>query len=159
MQSRKTPRMMSHIRPLTLDDLEQVRVLADASQREGFRFVQRFADDMPTTALDTREQWFLGVFEGDELRAIGGVTPDPYAHDASIGRIRRVYVAAAVRRHGYGRQLLDALEARAREVYSILRLSTDTADAAAFYEHRGYTRVADAGATHVRRIRDFDGIS
>lgn len=149
--------MMIHIRALTLDDVGQVRALADASQGEGFRFVQRFVDDMPTTALDTREQWFLGVFDGPQLRAIGGVTPDPYAHDASVGRIRRVYVASDVRRHGYGRQLLSALEARAREVYSILRLSTDTAAAAAFYEQRGYTRVVDAGATHVRRFRVFDG--
>jgi hypothetical protein len=83
-------RRTMHIRALTLDDLAQVCALAEASVREGFRFVQRFADDMPSTALDSPAQWFLGVFDGDTLRAIGGVTSDPYAPDANVGRIRRV---------------------------------------------------------------------
>ncbi|MBL0937657.1 MAG: GNAT family N-acetyltransferase [Gemmatimonadaceae bacterium] len=144
---------MRHTHALTIDDLDQVRTLADASLREGFRFVQRFVDDMPTTALDTREQWFFGVFDDRVLRAIGGVTPDPYALDANVGRVRRVYVAVDVRRQGYGHLLLDALETRARDVYPILRLNTDTPAAAAFYEQRGYTRIVDESATHMRRIR------
>jgi GNAT superfamily N-acetyltransferase len=144
--------IMMHLRALTIDDLEQVRTLADASQREGFRFVQRLADDMATTALDSPEQWFLGVFDGDQLRAIGGVTPDPYVPDANVGRIRRFYVASAMRRRGYGRQLLSALEARAHTVYATLRLKTDTTAAADFYEARGYARIADGNATHQRLI-------
>jgi GNAT superfamily N-acetyltransferase len=141
---------MTIIRALTINDLSQVQALADASQREGFRFVRRFADEMPVIALDAPTQWFLGVFDAHQLCAIGGVTPDPYADDARIGRIRRVYVVSILRRHGYGSELLLALEARARGVYPILRLSTDTPAAAAFYERRGYTPTTDAGATHIR---------
>lgn len=115
---------MTHIRVLTINNMEQVLILADASRREGFRFVQRFVDDLLTTALDAQTQWFFGVFDGDELRAIGGVTPDPYAQDTEVGRIHRVYVASALQRHGYGSLLLDALEARALHVYPILRLRT-----------------------------------
>lgn len=109
---------------------------------------------MPTTALDTREQWFLGLFAGDELYAIGGVTPDPYALDANVGRIRRFYVATAARRRGNGRQLLVALEARASAVYRTLRLKTDTTAAAAFCEARGYAAIVENEATHQRELPD-----
>jgi len=44
---------MTEIRALTIVDLSQVQTLADASQREGFRFVQRFADDMTALTLDS----------------------------------------------------------------------------------------------------------
>lgn len=141
---------MTTIRTLSIDDLPQVQTLADAGLREGFHFVQRFADEMPNLALDSPTQWFLGVFDAHHLRAIGGVTPDPYTDDARVGRIRRVYVASAFRRHGFASQLLLALELRARDVYQILRLSTDTIAAATFYERRGYARIADPGATHLR---------
>lgn len=140
------------IRPLTRDDADQIRTLADASAREGFRFVGRFLEEMAADFMfDGRRQYFLGVF-ADRLVAIGGVTPDPYIDDPSVGRIRHVYVTADARRSGVGRALMTALEARAMDSYAALRLRTDTAAAAAFYESIGYLRIDDATATHRRDL-------
>ncbi|MEO7996809.1 MAG: GNAT family N-acetyltransferase [Gemmatimonadaceae bacterium] len=141
---------MTEIRALTIGDLSQVHTLTDASVREGFRFVQRFLDDMPNMELNSPTQYFLGVFDDNQLRAIGGVTPDPYTDDPHVGRIRRVYVLPGFRRHGYASHLLAALEARAHSIYSTLRLQTDTDAAASFYESRGYVRSTEPDVTHVR---------
>jgi GNAT superfamily N-acetyltransferase len=66
-----------------------------------------------------------------------------------------MYVAPEMRGSGVGRRLVRALEARARRHFAVLRLRTDTADAAAFYERLGYARQPPGGtATHVSRLRD-----
>ena len=142
------------IRPLTRADVEQVRALAEESLAEGFRFVARFAAEIesPSFALDDRRQFFLGVFEAGHLVAIGGVTPDPYVDDESIGRVRHVYVAREARRQGEGGRLVTALEQRARGEFTALRLRTDTNAAAAFYEALGYRRTLESDATHRREL-------
>lgn len=141
---------MTEIRALTIDDAPQVRTLAAESVREGFRFVQRFLDDMPQLVLDSPTQYFLGLFDAGDLHAIGGVTPDPYTDDPHVGRIRRVYVLPEFRRRGYAGRLLTALEMRAQKIYPTLRLQTDTDSAALFYESRGYVRSSAPEVTHVR---------
>ena len=64
-------RRMLEVRTLSIDDFAQVRALADQSEREGFRFVNRFNQEMHTEVLDSPEQFFLGIFEEGQLRAIG----------------------------------------------------------------------------------------
>ena len=142
------------IRSLSLDDMPQIDALARESLEEGFQFGVRWRDAVHATATapDDLHQFFLGVFDGDALVALGGVTRDPYVNEQGLGRVRHVYVAPAARRRGFGRRLLAALEARALQAYSSLRLRTDTQRAAAFYEALGYSRIEDAGATHRRAL-------
>jgi GNAT superfamily N-acetyltransferase len=62
-----------------------------------------------------------------------------------VGEIRRMFVAAAARRRGHGRRLLEALEARARALgYARVRLFTTTmlTEALALYAAAGYEIVA-----------------
>jgi hypothetical protein len=60
----------------------------------GFRFVQRFVEDLVARRLelDGLCEFFLGAVANDHLIAIRGVTPDPYLADPRIGRLRHVYV-------------------------------------------------------------------
>lgn len=138
------------VRALSRDDLVRVQALAAIATLEGFRFVERFASDYPGIELDSPQQFFLGVFDGDLLVAIGGVTPDPYSDDSAIGRIRRVFVSQEYRGAGLGARLIHALEERAASVYPKIRLNTDTDAAAAFYERIGYARISGPSATHAK---------
>jgi GNAT superfamily N-acetyltransferase len=142
------------IRPLIRGDTNQIRALAEESAAAGFRFVARFVTEIetPSFALDERRQFFLGVFVADQLVAMGGVVPDPYVDDENIGRLRHVYVALNARRLGIGRRLVAALEQRARDEFTALRLRTDTDAAAAFYEALGYRRTREPDATHHREL-------
>ena len=142
------------IRPLTRADTGLIQSLAEESASEGFRFVARFLDELksPAFALDEQRQFFLGAFEGARLVAIGGVTPDPYVEDKNIGRLRHVYVARDARRQGVGRQLVAAVEQRARSAFTALRLRTDTSVAAAFYKSLGYQPTSEPDATHRREL-------
>jgi GNAT superfamily N-acetyltransferase len=138
------------IRALGIDDLEQMRSLTVESEAEGFHFLARMIADLDagSLSLDTPRQFFLGVFDRDELLALGGVTPDPYTDRSDTGRVRHVFVKQAARRRGIGRELLRALEARACEQFDILRLRTDTMAAALFYERLGFEPTSQANATH-----------
>lgn len=146
---------MKEVRPLAGPDLAALEPLVAESEAEGFRFLRRLRDDWIAgrARTDAAGEWFLGVFDGGALVAVGGVTPDPYVSDARAGRVRHLYVARAHRRRGAGRRLLAALEGRARGVYDVLRLRTDTAEASRFYESAGFAPVESGSATHARDLR------
>ena len=142
------------MRRLASSDVDALRTLAAASEAEGFRFLARFVRELAdgTVTLGERQDYFLGVFDHGELLAVGGVTPDPYTDRRDTGRIRHVYVAPSFRRTGIGRMLMAALEEHACSSYAVLRLRTDTAAAAQFYEALGYERTSEPNATHRRRF-------
>ena len=132
-----------------------VNALAVESTREGFRFVRRLLDEHAAgeVRFDQPGEVLLGVYDGEELVAIGGVTRDPYGGDASVGRVRHVYVRPSHRRGGIGARLVAALEERARGHFAALVLRTDTEAAARFYEALGYVPLAPGGtATHRREL-------
>lgn len=134
----------------------QIGTLVDESTREGFRFVRRLVDDHASghVRFDGPGEVLLGVYEGPELVAVGGVTRDPYGgDDASVGRVRHVYVHPAHRRGGVGAALMAALEAHARGRFRALVLRTDTDGAARFYAALGYRPLPPGGtATHRREL-------
>ena len=68
--------------------------------------------------------------------------------DAETAEVRRMYVAAAVRRRGIGRRLLAELERIALSFgYRLLRLETGNRqpEAVALYESYGFRRIAPYG--------------
>ena len=143
------------IRPLIPFPAAAVDALAEEGAREGFRFVRRLLDEHASgqVRFDGPGEALLGVLDGDELVAIGGVTRDPYGGDADVGRVRHVYVRPSHRRGGVGARLLAALEAHARRHFTALVLRTDTAAAAGFYEALGYEPLPPGGtATHRREL-------
>ncbi len=145
------------IHPLDPLPIRAIATLAEESMREGFRFVRRLLDEHASgqVRFDGPGEVLLGVFDGDELVAVGGVTRDPYGGDATVGRVRHVYVHPSHRRRGVGAGLIAALEAHARGHFTALVLRTDTEAAARFYEALGYAPLPPGGtATHRRELTD-----
>lgn len=151
---------MAELRVLTPVEIHRLDPLVEESEAEGFRFLRRFIDDYGRgdIQLDTARGFFLGAFDARRLVAIGGVTPDPYISDAQVGRLRHLYVARAYRRRGIARQLVRALELRARPTYSVLRLRTDSNAAAGFYAALSYMAVDHPTATHARELAAADAL-
>jgi GNAT superfamily N-acetyltransferase len=143
------------MRTLAIADLAALEELAVVGETEGFRFIRRFVDELTAgrVRLDDRCEFFLGVTAHDQLVGIGGVTPDPYLPDPHVGRLRHLYVRRDHRGAGIGRTLVAHLEGRAQHCYALLRLRTDSAAAAHFYEQLGYEAVQTATSTHQRALR------
>ena len=143
------------IRPLDPFPIDMLKPLVDEGEREGFRFPRRLVDEHASgrVRFDGAGEVLLGVFDGDELVAVGGVTRDPHGDADDVGRIRHVYVRAAHRRRGVGERLMAALEAYARGHFSALTLRTDTEAASRFYAALGYESLPPGGpATHRRAL-------
>jgi len=70
-----------------------------------------------------------------------GLNIDPFAHDDNIGRVRRLYVSAAVRRRGIGSAIMQRLVEDAKGRFRELQLRTHDARAATFYQAIGFTPV------------------
>jgi GNAT superfamily N-acetyltransferase len=148
--------MTIETRCLAAADLPALRVLASLASAEGFRFVQRFVDDIAagSASLHSRTEFFVGVVDDDRLIGFGGVTPDPYVNHEGVGRLRHLYVRPDRRDEGIGAQLVRVLEQHALAAgYAQLRLRTDTSAAARFYERLGYSIVNDDSATHRRVLK------
>ena len=77
---------------------------------------------------------FLGIFDGEELVALGGLEP----HEGA-GLVRSVCVRPASRGRGLAGTIVDELERRACEA-GIERLFLLTETAAPYFERRGYQR-------------------
>jgi GNAT superfamily N-acetyltransferase len=83
---------------------------------------------------------FIVAYEGDRPVACGGFR----TWEPGVCEIKRMYVVADGRRHGWGRQLLAALEQTAREAgfrRSVLDTLDSHLDAQRFYDTTGYQRV------------------
>ena len=140
------------IRPLAPPPWDALEPLIAESEAEGFRFLRRLRDEhlAGVERFDGPGEVLLGAWDGPVLVAVGGVSRDPYRRgEVAAGRLRHLYVRRAERRRGVGRRLVAALHARARRHFAVLRLRTDTARAADFYDALGYVREPPGGtATH-----------
>jgi GNAT superfamily N-acetyltransferase len=129
--------------------------LLAASTAEGFRFVERLVREWESghSRFDQPGELLLAAYDEESLVAIGGLMPDPYTGDPSLGRLRHIYVRPDARRRGIGRRLVELLERRAQGTYRALVLRTDTVTAARFYEQLGYKPLPPGGtATHRREL-------
>src|SRR5262249_41077913 len=92
--------------------------LVRESEREGWWFVRRLADD-----------WAAGTNRKNA---------DPYTTDPAVGRVRRLYVLRAFRGRGVGRHLVQAVIQFARARFRSLRVRTESAAAGRLYEQLGF---------------------
>jgi len=131
--------------------------LAAKAGREGFRFVDRLIYDFAsgTNTFSNAGEALFEVRKAGALIGIGGLNKDPYSGDATVGRVRRLYVDPDYRGEGVGRCLMEAIEHAARDSFSQLQLFTDTIRARKFYSRLGYEAVAgNEKVSHVKRLRE-----
>ncbi|WP_372619337.1 GNAT family N-acetyltransferase [Falsiroseomonas sp.] len=101
--------------------------------------------------FDAPGEALFAAYAGDALLGLCGLSRDPYLKAEAVGRVRRLYVRRAARRHGAGRALLAAVASGATAAgWPRLRVRAPVS-AFAFYERCGFLRaVGESSATHVR---------
>ena len=141
--------------PLAALEADQIGPLLAASEAEGFRFVRRVVDEWESGAnrFDGRGEALLGSFSDGRLVAICGLVRDPYQNDASVGRLRNLYVLPEFRGRSIGSALARRVIELARPSFDVLRLRAATPSAASLYERLGFRAAADAEhCTHLMRF-------
>jgi ribosomal protein S18 acetylase RimI-like enzyme len=66
--------------------------------------------------------------------------------------VRRLYVFPRCRRRGLARSIVTEIICRGAECFDTLTVNAGKLDARGFYEHLGFTPVAHAGITHVKKL-------
>lgn len=126
--------------------------LAADALADGQKLLEVLREDWQagTLRFDGPGEALFAAFAGEALLGLGALTRDPYLKVETAGRVRRLYVRRAARRHGAGRALVAAIAAGARAAgWPRLRVRAPVA-AFAFYEACGFLRtVGEGGATHV----------
>lgn len=132
-----------------------MRGLRTEAPAEGFGFVERLVRECRSGAnrFDAEGERLLGAFEDGVLLGIGGINQDPYAMDACVVRIRHLYVLPSRRRSGLGAWIVGDLVRGLRPHTHTVRLRTDRAGAATFYERIGFRPEAVPGVSHAMRRR------
>jgi len=121
------------------------------AEADGHLFMRRLRDEWAagSNRFDRPGERLMVACAGDRLVGVGGLNRDPYAEAPSIGRLRHLYVGRDARRQGVGALLVRSLLTGAEAHFTLIRLRTDSAEAAAFYRRLGFQRTDEADATHV----------
>jgi GNAT superfamily N-acetyltransferase len=147
------------IRPLT--DPTFLAKLATHADADGWHMVSLLIaewNDGTNRFAARGERAYMACSPDGEPIDVGGLNIHPFASDATVGRIRRLYVVRAHRRKGVASALMQKLSTDAADHFKTLHLRTDSVEAATFYESIGFMRiVGDPQCTHARAVtaRDF----
>ena len=99
---------MSAITIVRLEQLPADRLadLVTESEAAGFRFVRRLVEEWEDgrNRFDRPGEALFAAISGGRVVGVCGLTVDPFAAGPGVGRLRRMYVLAAVRRRGVGRR-------------------------------------------------------
>jgi ribosomal protein S18 acetylase RimI-like enzyme len=142
---------------VALTELSEVQIgpLLAASEAEGFEFVRRVVNEWETGAnrFSREGEALLGCFLDGRLVAICGLTRDPYQSEATVGRLRNLYVLPEYRGREIGTALARRVIELAGSAYEVLRLRAATPRAATLYDRLGFTSTTElANCTHVMRF-------
>jgi GNAT superfamily N-acetyltransferase len=134
--------------------------LAADAVADGQKLLEVLREDWQSGALrfDKPGEALFAAFAGEALLGLGGLTRDPYLRAEAAGRVRRLYVRRAARRHGAGRALVAAIVDGTRSAgWPRLRVRAPAA-AFGFYEACGFLRaVGERAATHVMPVEGGEG--
>ena len=142
------------IRSIDLGNGDVLKALAAEASAEGFRFVDRLVREWTTgvNRFSRPGEKLLGVLDGENVVAVGGLNCDPYAEQDHVGRLRHIYVHPRYRRLGIGRKLVTTLLVGLGEHFDKVRLRTSTAAAAQFYLACEFRSSDEEDATHEREL-------
>ena len=123
---------------------------------EGHGWVSQLPSEWEKRSFTEKGEGLFLVMGEAVTTAMAAVVVDQRVDDGRTARLKFVYVTAALRTQGIGRQLLDACTARARQGWSVLTLHTDNPAAASLYERYGFRRCHDrAHTTHRLELGNF----
>jgi GNAT superfamily N-acetyltransferase len=125
--------------------------LVAESEREGWRFVRRLADEWAGGAnrFDRPGEVLFVARMGGSIIGVCGLNADPYAGNKTTGRVRRLYVLRAYRGRGVGERLVRAVLGAAKGRFQRLRVRTESPEAGRLYQRHGFQLVAGvADCTH-----------
>lgn len=102
--------------------------------------MQRLRDDWLSghNRFDRVGEAFFVASIDERMVGMCGLNVDPYADDPSVGRVRRLYVAADARHRGAGSALVAAVIAEARKAF---RKVTVRSDEDLFFRTVGFEQV------------------
>lgn len=112
------------------------------SERDGYRFVRRLAEEWASGAnrFDRPGEALFAAWMNGRLVGACGLNVDPYTQAPGVGRVRHLYVLTDYRRSGVGRRLVAQVLDAARGRFARLRLSTQNPGAIQLYEQLGFER-------------------
>lgn len=134
---------------------ERVRDLLADSEAAGSRIVRRLVDEWAdrTNRFDRPGEALFAASVAGRFIGVCGLNVDPYAGDARVGRVRRLYVLTTFRGRGVGRQLVARVIACARDRFDSLRLRTNNDAAARLYVAMGFRAGDESGQyTHALEL-------
>jgi GNAT superfamily N-acetyltransferase len=142
-----------HLTPIQGVDPGLARLNEEAI-RDGYRFVARLANDWVSGSnrFDQPGEYLAGAIREGRLLGCCGLNRDPYTKDPGVGRLRHLYVMKSERNQGIGSALVRYLLEEARSAFVVVRLRTDTPEAARFYERVGFAGVREEHASHEIRL-------
>ena len=139
-----------NVGPLSIMKIEElsfisIEHLVAESKQAGFRFLERLVNeyDNGTNRFDHLGEALFGVFDQEQLVAIGGLNIDPTEQNSRVGRLRRFYVCEKYRRLKVGSFLLEHIVDEARSYFDVLVLNTDTEKGNRFYTSFGFKKDGD----------------
>lgn len=120
---------------------------------EGYRFLERLATEWRSknSRFERDGEALYGVYEGDDLVAIGGMTVDPVLSGA--WRMRHFYVHPDCRGCGIGRRLATVLLDKLSAGKQVVAVNAGTAEASRFWEALGFVPDKRDEHTHVLKMR------
>ncbi len=144
-----------YITPVTALHPDMQALQAEAAA-EGFHIVDRLMKDWLSTAniFDRPSELFLGGFLDNKLLGFCGLNVDPYMVQDGVARLRHLYVRRDARRNGVATALVKFILNEAKGNFHLVRLRTDTREAAEFYVRLGFESVNDATASHIVLLRE-----
>lgn len=128
--------------------------LRDAALAEGWKMLRVLEEDWASGAMRFAApgEGLFAAWRNGALGGVCGLTMDPYAEEAGIARVRRLYVGPPHRGRGLGRALLDAVVTAAGEHgFRAVRVRSPAASRR-FYEACGFLPAVLRSATHVRPL-------
>lgn len=125
-----------------ISDLKEVNVskLIQESEKEGYRFVSRLASEYEdgTNRFSEPGEGLYGVWDNQDLVAIGGLNRNAKNTDENSARLYRFYTLPEYRRKGVGSELFKIIFDNAKDEFKEITTKTESAKADAFYRANGF---------------------
>lgn len=140
------------IKAITEETYDPARfaLLLKKSQGEGLNLVLRLTENWQSGAnrFNKEGEAFYGAEHEGRFLAVGGRSLDPYLNDASVLRVRHVYVLPEWRRLGIASALMKRVLDIPQGQFKKFTLRTMNPAARKFYERLGFSYVGEGEVTH-----------